>query len=35
VFRVNCKDCLDRTNLVQSAVARNALEEQLRWGCTS
>jgi hypothetical protein len=35
VFRVNCKDCLDRTNLVQSAVARTALEEQLRWGCTS
>ena len=30
VFRVNCKDCLDRTNLVQSAVARTALEEQLR-----
>lgn len=29
VFRVNCKDCLDRTNLVQSAVARIALEEQL------
>jgi len=29
VFRVNCVDCLDRTNVVQSAVARVALGMQL------
>ncbi|MBE7182157.1 MAG: SAC family polyphosphoinositide phosphatase, partial [Terriglobus roseus] len=29
VLRTNCMDCLDRTNVVQSAVARNALEQQL------
>ncbi|KAJ2820151.1 hypothetical protein IWW50_005174 [Coemansia erecta] len=29
VFRVNCMDCLDRTNVVQSAVARAVLNEQL------
>jgi len=29
VFRVNCKDCLDRTNLVQAGVAHAALEQQL------
>ncbi|OUC45939.1 hypothetical protein D917_08109 [Trichinella nativa] len=30
VFRVNCVDCLDRTNLVQTAIAKFKLEEQLR-----
>ncbi|ELU14926.1 hypothetical protein CAPTEDRAFT_213692 [Capitella teleta] len=30
VFRVNCMDCLDRTNLVQSAIARIVLEVQCR-----
>jgi phosphatidylinositol 4-phosphatase len=29
VFRVNCIDCLDRTNVVQSALARAVLESQL------
>ncbi|KIM25985.1 hypothetical protein M408DRAFT_330774 [Serendipita vermifera MAFF 305830] len=29
VFRVNCIDCLDRTNVVQSALARIVLESQL------
>ncbi|KZV92152.1 hypothetical protein EXIGLDRAFT_836634 [Exidia glandulosa HHB12029] len=29
VFRVNCIDCLDRTNVVQSAFARFALHRQL------
>ncbi|KAL0946733.1 hypothetical protein HGRIS_012912 [Hohenbuehelia grisea] len=29
VFRVNCIDCLDRTNVVQSAFARNVLNKQL------
>eukprot|EP00184_Porphyridium_aerugineum_P004517 CAMPEP_0184708508 /NCGR_PEP_ID=MMETSP0313-20130426/37812_1 /TAXON_ID=2792 /ORGANISM="Porphyridium aerugineum, Strain SAG 1380-2" /LENGTH=780 /DNA_ID=CAMNT_0027170101 /DNA_START=211 /DNA_END=2550 /DNA_ORIENTATION=+ len=29
VFRVNCVDCLDRTNVVQSAIAREALVLQL------
>ncbi|KAJ2876636.1 hypothetical protein GGH93_000632 [Coemansia aciculifera] len=29
VFRVNCMDCLDRTNVVQSAIARSVLNEQL------
>ncbi|KIK59630.1 hypothetical protein GYMLUDRAFT_44597 [Collybiopsis luxurians FD-317 M1] len=29
VFRVNCIDCLDRTNVVQSAFARNILNKQL------
>ncbi|ORX71332.1 hypothetical protein DL89DRAFT_222007, partial [Linderina pennispora] len=28
-FRVNCMDCLDRTNVVQSAIARYVLNEQL------
>nr|XP_014346507.1 PREDICTED: phosphatidylinositide phosphatase SAC2-like isoform X2 [Latimeria chalumnae] len=28
--RVNCLDCLDRTNVVQAAIARAVLEEQLR-----
>lgn len=30
VLRTNCMDCLDRTNVVQSAAARRALEIQLR-----
>ncbi|KAG8835535.1 hypothetical protein FRC17_002764 [Serendipita sp. 399] len=29
VFRVNCIDCLDRTNVVESAFARNVLTSQL------
>ena len=28
-FRVNCIDCLDRTNVVQSAIARIILETQV------
>ena len=30
VLRVNCMDCLDRTNVVQSACGRRALELQLK-----
>ena len=30
VLRTNCMDCLDRTNVVQSACGRNALEQQLK-----
>jgi hypothetical protein len=29
-FRVNCKDCLDRTNVAQAALAFRALDAQLR-----
>ena len=29
VFRVNCIDCLDRTNVVQTAIAKSVLETQL------
>ena len=29
VFRVNCIDCLDRTNVVQTAIAKLVLENQL------
>ncbi|KAG8852400.1 hypothetical protein FRB91_006570 [Serendipita sp. 411] len=29
VFRVNCIDCLDRTNVVESAFARHVLTTQL------
>eukprot|EP01118_Nematostelium_gracile_P004122 TRINITY_DN1485_c0_g1_i1.p1 TRINITY_DN1485_c0_g1~~TRINITY_DN1485_c0_g1_i1.p1 ORF type:complete len:594 (+),score=129.44 TRINITY_DN1485_c0_g1_i1:105-1886(+) len=29
IFRTNCKDCLDRTNLVQGVVARMSLVDQL------
>ncbi|KAI5121013.1 hypothetical protein M0805_005959 [Coniferiporia weirii] len=29
VFRINCIDCLDRTNVVQSAFARHLLDRQL------
>lgn len=32
VLRTNCMDCLDRTNVVQSACARTVLEEQLSGG---
>ena len=32
ILRTNCMDCLDRTNVVQSATARGALEEQLSAG---
>lgn len=32
VLRINCMDCLDRTNVVQSACARTALEAQLSAG---
>lgn len=28
VFRVNCIDCLDRTNVVQTAMAREVMEVQ-------
>uniref|UniRef100_A0AAR2JBM8 SAC domain-containing protein n=1 Tax=Pygocentrus nattereri TaxID=42514 RepID=A0AAR2JBM8_PYGNA len=30
IFRVNCMDCLDRTNVVQAAVARVVMEKQLK-----
>ncbi|XP_031570403.1 phosphatidylinositide phosphatase SAC2-like, partial [Actinia tenebrosa] len=30
VFRINCMDCLDRTNVVQAALARQVMEVQLR-----
>ena len=29
VFRVNCMDCLDRTNVVQAAIARQVMETQV------
>jgi hypothetical protein len=29
VFRTNCMDCLDRTNVVQSVLSRNILHQQL------
>ncbi|KAJ4335737.1 hypothetical protein N0V95_008805 [Ascochyta clinopodiicola] len=32
ILRTNCMDCLDRTNVVQSACARGALEQQLSAG---
>ncbi|KAF2266535.1 hypothetical protein CC78DRAFT_513664 [Lojkania enalia] len=32
ILRTNCMDCLDRTNVVQSATARGALENQLSAG---
>lgn len=28
IFRINCIDCLDRTNVVQTAIAKNVLEIQ-------
>ncbi|KAL3050018.1 hypothetical protein OYC64_012138 [Pagothenia borchgrevinki] len=30
IFRVNCMDCLDRTNVVQAAFARAVMEQQLK-----
>ncbi len=33
VFRTNCKDCLDRTNIVQSLIARHALEAHFKRVC--
>ncbi|XP_078500050.1 phosphatidylinositide phosphatase SAC2 isoform X1 [Lissotriton helveticus] len=30
IFRVNCMDCLDRTNVVQAAIARVVMELQLK-----
>jgi hypothetical protein len=30
VFRTNCIDCLDRTNVVQSLFAKRILEQQLQ-----
>ena len=30
VFRTNCMDCLDRTNVVQSMLAHKSVQEQLR-----
>ena len=30
VFRTNCIDCLDRTNVVQSMIAKRVLERQLK-----
>ena len=32
VFRTNCIDCLDRTNVVQSMLAHRILEIQLQVG---
>jgi len=29
VLRINCVDCLDRTNVVETAIARTVLETQL------
>lgn len=29
VFRINCVDCLDRTNVVQTAIARIVMETQV------
>ena len=30
VIRTNCVDCLDRTNVVQTLLARRILEQQLK-----
>ena len=30
VFRTNCIDCLDRTNVVQSMLAQRSLQDQLQ-----
>ena len=32
VFRVNCMDCLDRTNVVQGLLALESLQDQLMVG---
>lgn len=31
IFRVNCMDCLDRTNVVQAAIARVVMEQQVQY----
>ena len=31
VFRVNCVDCLDRTNVVQTAISRVVMETQVTY----
>ena len=31
-FRSNCMDCLDRTNVIQSLLARRSLQSQLQVG---
>jgi hypothetical protein len=30
IFRTNCVDCLDRTNVVQTLLAKRILEQQLK-----
>ena len=30
IIRTNCVDCLDRTNVVQTAIARRVLSDQLK-----
>lgn len=30
IFRSNCMDCLDRTNVIQSLLARRSLQAQLQ-----
>ena len=30
IFRSNCMDCLDRTNVIQSLLARRSLQSQLQ-----
>ena len=34
IFRVNCMDCLDRTNVIQSLLARRSLQSQLQVNTT-
>lgn len=34
VFRSNCMDCLDRTNVIQSLLARRSLQAQLQVNIT-
>lgn len=31
VFRVNCMDCLDRTNVVESILSREVLQVAVSW----
>ena len=35
VFRVNCIDCLDRTNIVQTAIARTVMDLQVSFSNVS
>ena len=35
MFRVNCMDCLDRTNVVESIISREVLQLAVSWGCGS